>query len=815
MRLALVVVVAAGCANPPVELALSDVVLRVEPSGRILATRPDGRMILDGLAGGGVAKHQPPHVGLAFEQASPEWSELYGNFQITDSDPAWQGVRGFHDLTKLADGISFAVDGPDGGGSGSIRRVADGTLALSVTAPRQTRASAAFRCAADERFLGFGAMPMDVEHRGATVPSWVSEEGVGRVPTDDQPGDWFLRGTRHQSYFPVPFFVSSHDYGVRADTSYRSVFAMCSESEDAWRVEAWEGTLALHIFYGDTPLDVIQRHSDFEGRAPPPPPFTWAPWNDAIFGSASVRAVAAELRDNHIPSSVIWTEDWAGGESDGAGGYSLPYNWTVDRTLYPDVEQVAQELHGGGFKWLAYFNTFVVSDGPNFAAGSAGGYLVEKSDGTPHLLDGVPLGKQDALVDLTNDAAQKWTADALNAALDLGFDGWMADYGEWLPVDAKLASGAPGEAAHNDYPLAWQKLNEQVLTERGDGVDRLVFVRSGHNGNQAVTHQVVWGGDQTSDWDPGDGLPSVLPLMLGLGVAGLPYFGSDIGGYFTGNGHPSSTKELFFRWSVLGALSPIMRTHHSTMPMLAWRFDSDAETLAHWKRWATLHTQLYPYLAALAAEAASDGAPMARQLALGFPDDAAAWTTADEYLLGPSLLVAPVLAEGATDRTVYFPAGHWLPLFGFAGAAVDGPASVGVMAPLGELPVYARAGTVLALLPDGVDTLAPAAPPLVGLDQVGDDRELIALGGAGGSFVEVGGQSYTLISTGAPDSATVTWNGAALAACDATPVAPCGSINGAQAEAYLVGDGTLAAGSTTLTTSGGRPARALHLRLNW
>ncbi|MGZ3406648.1 MAG: TIM-barrel domain-containing protein, partial [Polyangia bacterium] len=384
-----------------------------------------------------------------------------------------------------------------------------------------------------------------------------------------------------------------------------------------------------------------------------------------------------------------------------------------------------------------------------------------------------------------------------------------------------LAAGASSEAAHNRYPVLWQQLNDQVLGARNDGVDRLAFIRSGFTGSQPIAHQVVWGGDQTTDFDPGDGLPSVLPIMIGLGIAGMPYIGSDVGGYISVTGHPPSTKELFFRWSVLGALSPIMRTHHGSNPMMNWRFDSDAATLAHWKRWATVHTKLYPYLAAIAAEAAGDGAPMVRQLALGFPGDATAWTVADEYLLGPSLLVAPVVSAGAVDRTIYLPAGHWLPLFGAAnGPALDGPATTSVAAPLGELPIYAPAGTVLALLPDGVDTLAPATPPLVGLADVGDDREVIALVGGNGSFSETGGLRYALTSTGAPGAAaTLTWNGAPLAACAATPVAPCGAVDvaGAAAEAHVTGDGTLTLsdGSATLATSGGAAARALHLRLRW
>ena len=253
--------------------------------------------------------------------------------------------------------------------------------------------------------------------------------------------------------------------------------------------------------------------------------------------------------------------------------------------------------------------------------------------------------------------------------------------------------------------------------------------------------------------------------MIGLGVAGLPYVGSDVGGYISTDG--ASAVDQGALLPLVGARRAVAHHAHAPRlePMMNWRFDSDAETLAHWKRWATVHIKLYPFLLAIATEAAADGAPMVRQLALGFPDDATAWTVADEYLLGPSLLVAPVLTEGAVERSVYFPAGHWIALFGSQpAAAVDGPMTSDVAAPLGELPLYAPAGTVLALLPDGVDTLAPSVPPLVGLADVGDDREVIALAGASGSFAEAGGGlAYTLTSTGAPAAtASLTWNGAPL-----------------------------------------------------
>jgi len=812
--LALPALAMVACSAAPVERSLGDVIVRVEPAdARIQIRRTDGTILLDGIAGGAVADGAPPDVGAAFRQVTTEWHEQYGSFQADENPAAWSAVRSFSHVVAGDDGIRFDLDG---GGSGAVVRTADGTLQISLSRPGVNRASAAFRCTPDERFLGFGAMPMDVEHRGATVPIWVSEQGIGRVATDEQPGDWFFRGTRHQSYFPVPFFLSSRNYGVRGDTAYKSLYAMCSETADVWRVEAWEGTVSFHLFYGDNPLDVLARHAALDGAPPVPPLFAFAPWNDAVGGSAVVRQVASELRANHIPSSAIWTEDWAGGSLD-AGMLRLTYNWGVDRTLYPDVETVANELHAQGFKWLAYFNTFAPTDSDHFDPQ----YLIQSPAGGAYTFDSVQLGKMSSLVDLSNPAARDWMGQAMDAAIGLGFDGWMADYGEWQPVDAVLASGQPAEAAHNAYPLLWQQLNADVIAARaGDGVDRLAFVRSGYTGSQAIAHQVVWGGDQTTDFDPGDGLPTVLPIALGLGVAGLPYFGSDVAGYMSVNEHPPSTKELFFRWTTLGALSPILRTHHGAASDQNWRFDSDAETLAHWKRWATLHTKLLPYLLVAAAEASRSGAPMMRPLALGFPDDAAAWTTADEYLLGPSLLVAPVVSAGVSARPVYLPSGSWVRLYG-PSARSSGPGTVDADAPPAELPIFARAGTVIAELPDGVDTLVAAAAPLVDLAAVGDARELEVVLGADGQFSETGGLAYTLHSSAPslPAGATLRYAGAALPACAAPAVAPCAAIDAASSTAtvYVTGPGTLdtSDGSTALVVDGGAPTRALTIHLRW
>ncbi|MGH7328827.1 MAG: hypothetical protein ACREJX_10815, partial [Polyangiaceae bacterium] len=174
------------------------------------------------------------------------------------------------------------------------------------------------------------------------------------------------------------------------------------------------------------------------------------------------------------------------------------------------------------------------------------------------------------------------------------------------------------------------------------------------------------------------------------------------------------------------------------------------------------------------------GIAIIRQLAVEFPDDAASWPIADEFMLGPSLLVAPVQSEGATSRSVHLPPGTWFPWNG-------GPSQQGgdssVDAPVGEIPVFARAGAIVPMYPDGITSL---------VTEPNADRVIDVFTGDNGSFAEYDGVSYALTSTGsASGPATAKWNDADLAACAATPAAPCVTSDANSLHAYVTGAGTL------------------------
>jgi alpha-glucosidase (family GH31 glycosyl hydrolase) len=781
----LLLLVACGADAPaPLDAEIGDFQVRIERSpARLTVAGPDGAVLLDGAA-----------FDVGWGDATFE--HQFGAFRILEGPHLVEPVTAFDDVRVDGGVARFGLRvGRRRAATAEIAPAGEGGLAIRVEASRgaDDRARVRFGCAAGEHFLGLGGQSFDVDHRGQRVPLWVAEDGLGKLATDDYIGAWQLIGRRHSTHTPIPIVLSSRRYALLLDTSHHAVFDLCATAPEEVAVEAWEPALRLVLFAGATPSEAIARVTAHVGRPALPPAFAFAPWLDAIFGSDNVRRVAAKLRAEGVASSVIWTEDWRGGNFEG-DTYALEEDWELDRDLYPDFEALAGELHAQGFKLLVYHNSFLMSSTGTYAEAVAGGHTIRDAAGAPYLFDAITF-EPTTLLDLTSPAARAWAKGKLAEGLRLGADGWMADFAEWLPTDAVLASGVHGEAHHNLYPVEWARLNAEALADQQavDGVERLFFVRAAWLGSQPLV-SVVWAGDQQTDFQEGDGLPSVIPMGIGLGVTGFPYYGHDIAGYMHLLTTPT-TRELWYRWVTLGALSPVMRTHHGRAPVASWHWERDAASTAHLARWARLHMQLFPYLYAMAKLAADTGMPMFRPLALAYPDFAPGWTSRDQFMLGDRIVVAPVVTMGAVERVVELPPGRWFPLLG--GPGRDGGVFTAA-APLEEIPAFVPAGAMLALLPPGVDTVVAATSGATTLADAGDDRELWLWPGGSSRMTEVSGLSYDWDAgtlDGAPSTAT--WNGA--------PVDP--------ADLVVAGSGVLALdGGATLRVDGGRPDRRLTVR---
>jgi sulfoquinovosidase len=552
-------------------------------------------------------------------------------------------------------------------------------ITTTATPPGADSMALPLRCDDEGSFFGFGEQYHAADQRGEAFSLWVTEQGIERDP--ERPV-LPINGGPHTTYFPMPYYLDARGFGGLFLTDHRVDVDLCrTDPEVAW-FETTEPHQDLIVFTGPTPYDVIRQLGDEVGRPAKPPAWAWQPWMAGQGGQEAVQSEIDALMAADIPLGAMWVQDWTGIRRNFDGGYGVEYRWQVDDALYPDLAGLIADLHRDGIRFLGYANPFVDTKLQHWEPMVAQGLLIENDAGEPYEFL-APNGFS-SKPDLTNPAARAYTQEALRAmVVDFGMDGWMADFGEWLPLDAVLSDGSDPLAYHNRYPVDWHAMSRAVMDEvRPDG-DWAVFARSGWTGVHRHA-QIFWTGDQEADFGTTDGLPTVVPALLNLGIAGIPFVTHDIAGF---SGGPS-TKELFLRWTELGAFTPIMRTHDGNHKLENWSWNHDEETTSHFRRLARVHVALAPELERWAQEAARTSKPIVRHLMLEFPDDPKSRSIDDQFLLGETYLVAPVVTEHARSRRVYLPPGTWFHLW--TGDRHEGGRTIEVQAPLGTPPVFTR-----------------------------------------------------------------------------------------------------------------------------
>jgi len=687
------------------------------PGGVLTVADGTGRPLLEEAPGPGVSPLSVAGVSLS-------WFPVLAWWEFRSKVGRWRGA--LQVLGEAGDWLSLG----DGNGKPLVE-VRESTGAPGVVegeirmAPGVSADWVRWRVKArpDERFLGFGERFNGVDQRGNRLFVWTEEGAVG---LGERLGRWldgvswnpFPNGPA-TAYKPMPFYISSDGYGLLLETFARVEYDVAASDPGVVEIVVWDGGFRWVLFHGPTPAEIITRFTERTGRSTVPAAWVFAPWNDAIYGSDSVLRTARKLREEKIPTTAVWTEDWQGGYwlppflKKRANYIIFPLRYHIDRHLYPDLEEVADELHGKGFRWLSYFLPYIVRNSKEYREAEARGYLLKNRKGgvSKVMVLWHPYGH----IDLTNPAAREWYMGLLEENFHAGFDGWMADFGEYVPPGSVTSTGETGLIHHNRFPLLWQQMHRELMDRlRPDG-DYVFFCRSATVGSQRYA-PVFWSGDSNTDFERYDGLPSNIPAAISAGLCGLPLWAADIGGYMSVTTR-GRDKELYLRWTELAALLPIMRTHHGTHPRRNWQFDSDRETLEHFRDYCRLHTALFPFIYGLAHEASRSGLPAVRHLVLHFPEDRHSWAVEDQFLLGDRLLVAPVVTRNSRGRTVYFPPGAWVDYW--TGRRYRGPAETYVGAPPGVLPFFARSGTVVPTLDMPVDTLAPAdqGTGLVGLEE--------------------------------------------------------------------------------------------------
>lgn len=586
------------------------------------------------------------------------------------------------------------------------------TFSYTVQDPRFNRAFLLYQSSAEERFFGFGEQFTHVEMKGRKLPIFVMEQGIGRgvqplstaanlLAGKGVSGDW------HTSYAGVPHYVTSKMRSLYLLNNEYSTFDM--RPEEHVEISLFSRQIEGALLAGHDPLELIGLYTEYAGRMRPLP--EWIHQGAIIGmqgGTQAVRKTLEDLKRHNTPVSAFWLQDWVG-QRKTSFGKQLWWNWELDRDRYPQWEALVAELKQYGARVMTYINPFLVdmrhSDIAKnnkrfqrnlFKEAEAAGYLIRDHHNKPYLIPNTSFSA--GLVDLSHPKARSWIKEVIKTQmLRIGSSGWMADFGEALPYDARLYTQETPATYHNRYPEEWAQVNREAIQEAGRSDDIVFFTRAGYTRSPRFS-TLFWLGDQLVTWDIQDGLKTAISGLLSGGFSGYSLNHSDIGGYTTitnpiRNYHRS--KELMLRWIELNAFTAIFRTHEGNQPEKNHQFNSDPETLRHFSRFAKIYKAWNFYRSLLVMEASTRGWPIVRHLFLHYPHDPNTQRLEFlQFLIGSEILVAPVSDPGVQTKDVYLPQGQWVHLW--TGRIYGHPHQgrwLRIHAPLGSPPVFYKRGS--------------------------------------------------------------------------------------------------------------------------
>lgn len=588
---------------------------------------------------------------------------------------------------------------------------------LAASSPAFNRSTLRVFSEADERIFGLGEQfPHDtLDLKGRVIPVLSQEGGVGRGHT---PITQLVNavsqgsgGSEASTYYAAPHYLTSRLRSLFLEDTEVATFDFSGPG--ATGISLFAPTMTGRVLFGQSPLELIERFTEYAGRMPPPPA-----WVDegAIVAIArdlpQSRTLVNELLARGARLSGVWNQTWSGKVTTFIGEQVL-WNWVQNPTTHPGWSTFVDDLADAGIRTLCYVNPMFV-DPPDAGAGLRNlyaealdaGYFVTQDGGAPFFIKVTAFDV--GLLDLSSAAARQWMKDVLKTEV-MGrgrCSGWMVDFAEALPFEAVLASGVGADRYHNQYPVDWMRINREAIEEAGRLGDILTFNRAGAARTPAYS-LLLWEGDQLTTWDRYDGLRSALHGLISGGFSGIALNHSDTGGYTSlsasGIAGYEREAEQLKRWTEMNAFTAALRTHEGNQPMVNAQVYSDTGSRDHFARLSRVYRALRTYRRQLYAEAQQKGWPVVRALWLHAPEDARALDEADEFTLGRDLLVAPILNKCFTwpacpySKDVYLPPGEWVHLWT---GTVYGNATTGsdvtVAAPIGEPAVFYRKGSPMA-----------------------------------------------------------------------------------------------------------------------
>lgn len=513
-----------------------------------------------------------------------------------------------------------------------------------------------------ESVYGFGERFTPFVKNGQVVEMW-NEDG----------------GTASEiAYKNIPFYISNKGYGVLVDNEGDVSFEIASEKVERLQFSAEGERLDYYVINGSDPKRTVSLYTELTGKPALPPAWSFGLWLTTSFTTdydeETTSGFIQGMADRDIPLHVFhfdcyWMEayEWC--------------NFTWDARTFPEPKEMLKRYHDRGLKICVWINPYIGQKSPLFREGMEHGYLLKRSNGDVWQTDLWQAGM--GIVDFTNPAAVTWYQEKLKTLLDMGVDCFKTDFGERIPVrDIAYFDGSDPVKMHNYYPFLYNKAVFELLErERGTG-EAVLFARSATVGGQQFPAH--WGGDCSASYPS---MAETLRAGLSLACAGFGFWSHDMGGF-----ENTASADVYKRWCQFGMLSSHSRLHGSGSYRVPWLFDEEACDVL--RKFVKAKCALMPYLYRQAVKAHEDGIPMMRPMFLEFPEDRACEPLDRQYMLGDSLMVAPVFRESG-EAEYYLPEGTWYNLL--TEARAEGGRWHKEQFDYFSLPLMLRPGSILAV----------------------------------------------------------------------------------------------------------------------
>jgi alpha-D-xyloside xylohydrolase len=512
-----------------------------------------------------------------------------------------------------------------------------------------------------ETVYGLGERFTALVKNGQTVDTWNRDGGT----------------STEQSYKNIPFYLTNRGYGVLVNHPECVSFEVGSEKVSKVQFSVAGEYLEYFVIDGPTPKAVLDRYTRFTGRPALPPAWSFGLWLTTSFTTnydeATVNSFIDGMAERNLPLHVFHFDCF----------WMKAFQWCDfewDPVTFPDPEGMLKRLKARGLKICVWINPYIGQKSPLFREGMEKGYLLKRPNGAVWQWDKWQPGQ--AIVDFTNPAACEWYAGHLKRLVRMGVDCFKTDFGERIPTDVVWHDGSDPQKMHNHYAFIYNELVWNVLKQELGEEEAVLFARSASVGAQQFP--VHWGGDCYANYES---MAESLRGGLSLGMSGFGFWSHDIGGF-----ENTAPAHVYKRWCAFGLLSSHSRLHGSKSYRVPWAYDDEAcDVVRHFTQWKS---RMMPYLYRQAAFAAEFGTPMMRSMMLEFPDDPGCDYLDRQYMLGESVMVAPVFSE-AGDVQFYLPEGRWTHLFNNVEA--QGSRWHKEQHGFQSLPVYVRDNTLLAL----------------------------------------------------------------------------------------------------------------------